>query len=114
MHSEGLTEGLKTGLGAYYALFTAAAFVGPPDHVAEIFHAPDLHASIYFACFILTDPPTSPTKYRDQIVCGLIVAATSFAIFETLGAVYYLLAGVLAGNVYETLRRFAARRTRDT
>ena len=26
------------------------------------------------AFFIVTDPPTSPVKYADQIVCGLLVA----------------------------------------
>ena len=54
-------------LGSYYLLFTITAFVSDPGHVAEIFRAPDLHAVLYFAFFILTDPPTSPTKYRDQI-----------------------------------------------
>ena len=30
--------------------------------VAEIFRAPDLHAVLFFAFFILTDPPTSPIE----------------------------------------------------
>jgi hypothetical protein len=53
----------------------------------------------------LTDPPTSPAKYRDQVICGAIVAAASFALFEAAGVVYYLLAGVLAGNLWEAWRR---------
>ena len=60
---------------------------------------------LFFAFFILTDPPTSPTKYRDQIICGVLVAVVSYAVFEWIGAVYYLLAGVLAGNVWEAWRR---------
>jgi Na+-translocating ferredoxin:NAD+ oxidoreductase RnfD subunit len=99
-------------LGVYYLCFAVSAFVGRPQHVAEIFRAPDLQASLYFAFFILTDPPTSPVRHRDQVVCGIIVAAVSYAVFEGLGAAYYLLAGALAGNAYEAARRWHARRQR--
>lgn len=92
-------------LGAYYTLFTLAAFVGDPRTVAEIFRAPDLHAVLYFAFFMLTDPPTAPIKTRDQVVCGVLVAVVSFVLFETIGVVYYLLAGLLVGNVWEAWRR---------
>jgi Na+-translocating ferredoxin:NAD+ oxidoreductase RnfD subunit len=93
-------------LGSYFLLFTLASFVGDPGKVAEIFRAPDLHASLFFAFFILSDPPTSPVKYSDQLLCGAIVAVASFAVFEVLGAAYYLLAGVLVGNVWEAWRRW--------
>jgi Na+-translocating ferredoxin:NAD+ oxidoreductase RnfD subunit len=99
-----------TFLGAYWLLFTVIAVVGNPAHVAEIFRPPDLQMALFFACFILTDPPTSPVRYRGQIVCGLIVAVVSVAVFQWLGAVYYLLAGVLAGNVWEAWQRVRARR----
>jgi len=36
---------------------------------------------------------------------AVIVAVASYAIFEWMGAVYYLLAGVLIGNVWEAWRR---------
>ena len=94
-----------TFLGAYFLLFTVTAYVGNPLTVAEIFRTPDAEAAMYFAFIILTDPPTSPAKYPDQIVCGLIVAVVSFAFFEWAGVVYFLLAGVLAGNVWEAWRR---------
>ena len=93
-------------LGAYFLLFTLAAFLGNPGKVAEIFRAPDLHAVLFFAFFILTDPPTSPVKYPDQLVCGAIVAIISFAIFEWLGVAYYLLAGALVGNIWEAWHRW--------
>lgn len=96
-----------TFLGVYFLLFTATAFAGNPGHVAEIFRAPDAQAALFFAFFILTDPPTSPVRYRDQIVCGALVAAVSYAVFMWIGAVYFLLAGVLAGNVWEAWRRAA-------
>lgn len=92
-------------LGVYYALFTVAAYVGDASKVAEIFRAPDLHAVLYFAFFMLTDPPTVPIKYRDQIVFGVMVAVVSVALFETVGVVYYLLAGLMVGNAWEAWRR---------
>jgi Na+-translocating ferredoxin:NAD+ oxidoreductase RnfD subunit len=92
-------------LGVYYALFTAAAYLGDASKVAEIFRAPDLHAVLYFAFFMLTDPPTVPIKYRDQVIFGILVAVVSVALFETVGVVYYLLAGLMVGNVWEAWRR---------
>jgi Na+-translocating ferredoxin:NAD+ oxidoreductase RnfD subunit len=92
-------------LGAYFCLFTATAYLGDPRKVAEIFRSPDMDAVLYFALIILTDPPTSPAKYRGQWIYGLIVATVGYAAFETFGAAYFLLAGVLAGNVWEAWQR---------
>ena len=96
-------------LGAYYALFTATAFLASPVAVAEVFRTPDVQAAIFFALFILTDPPTSPVKYADQLIFALIVALVSYVVFEWIGAAYYLLAGVLVGNVWEAWRRVSRR-----
>jgi Na+-translocating ferredoxin:NAD+ oxidoreductase RnfD subunit len=90
-------------LGVYFSLFTITAFAADPAGVAEIFRAPDAHAVLFFAFFILTDPPTSPVKYPDQVFCGALVAIVSYAVFELAGAVTYLLIAVLAGNVWEGL-----------
>ena len=92
-------------LGSYWLLFTVAAFLGDPARVAELYRAPDLHAALYFAFFMATDPPTSPPRHRDQLVYGALVAIVSFAVFEANGAVYFLLAGLLAANVWEGWRR---------
>jgi enediyne biosynthesis protein E5 len=92
-------------IGAYLCLFTATAFLGDPRHVAEIFRSPDMDALIYFTLVILTDPPTSPAKYRGQWVFGIIVAVASYVVFMAIGVAYFLLAGVLAGNVWEAWRR---------
>ncbi len=97
-------------LGVYFGLFTLMAFFGDARYVVEIFRAPDLHAVLYFAFFMLTDPPTAPIKYKDQIFCGVLVAVVSYALFETAGVVYYLLAGVMVGNVWEAWRRLRFKR----
>jgi Na+-translocating ferredoxin:NAD+ oxidoreductase RnfD subunit len=99
-------------LGSYYLLFTMTAFMSSPAGVAEVFRTPDLQAVLFFAFLILTDPPTSPVKYPDQVMCGVIVAAVSYAVFEWIGAAYYLLAGVLVGNVWEAWRRVRRAPTR--
>lgn len=96
-------------LAAYFLLFTATTFFVDPARIAEIFRTPDVQAALFFAVFILTDPPTSPVQYRDQIICGVIVAIVSYAVFVSIGAVYFLLAGVLVGNVWEAWRRVARR-----
>lgn len=101
-------------LGTYFLLFTITAFTGNPRWVSEIYRSPDIEAVLFFAFIILTDPPTSPTKYRDQFICGVIVAVASYAVFELIGAVYYLLAGVLVGNVWEAWRRTRARTKRSS
>jgi Na+-translocating ferredoxin:NAD+ oxidoreductase RnfD subunit len=92
-------------LGAYFLVFTMAAYLGDPRKVAEIFRSPDIEAALFFALIILTDPPTSPARYRDQWICGIIVAGASYAVFALFGAVYFLLAGLLAGNVWAAWRR---------
>ncbi len=102
---------------SYLALFTAAAFLGNPAQVAEIYRQPDINTALFFAFFMLDDPPTSPVRYGDQVIFGVLVAAASFAIFQVIGAVYFLPAGLLIGNAWEAWRRAevpAARAARST
>lgn len=92
-------------LAVYFAAFAVTAFVADPAPLAEIFEPPDVQAACFFACFFLTDPPTSPARRWDQIACGVLVALVSYALFVGVGAAYYLLGGVLAGNVFVAVRR---------
>jgi enediyne biosynthesis protein E5 len=96
----------------YLAIFTASTFLFDPSQVAEIFRSPDINMLLFFAFFMLDDPPTSPVRYPDQIRFGLIVAVTSFCIFIAAGAVWFLLAGLLIGNAWEAWRRVSARAAR--
>lgn len=92
-------------LGTYYLLFAAAAFAGDPARVFEVYRTPDLQAGLFFAFFMVTDPPTSPPRPRDQLVYGVICGVASFAFFETTGAAYFLLAGLLVANLWDGWRR---------
>jgi Na+-translocating ferredoxin:NAD+ oxidoreductase RnfD subunit len=96
-------------LGCFLSLFTIATFLGRAGQAGEIFRAPDINAALFFAFFMLTDPPTSPARYRDQVIYGVIVAVASAAIFLTIGALYYLPAGLLIGNGWEAWRRTRTR-----
>ena len=98
-----------TFLGVYYLLATLAAFIGDPKTVAELYRAPDLHAALYFAFFMVTDPPTSPPNARDQITFGVITAAAAFGIFDVVHSAYFLLAGLLVANAWEGWRRVRLR-----
>ena len=100
-------------LGAYFALFTVASFLGKPVNVAEVFRTPDLQATLFFAFFMVDDPPTCPIRYEDQIPFGLIVAVASFVIFIVVGAVYFLPAGLLVANAWESGRRQFGRTLRQ-
>ena len=99
-------------LGVYYLFATTAAFVGSPARFADLYRAPDLHAALYFAFFMVTDPPTSPPRHRDQIIFGAITAAAAFAAFDLIGAAYFLLAGLLVANAWEGWRRRREHRSR--
>jgi Na+-translocating ferredoxin:NAD+ oxidoreductase RnfD subunit len=100
---------LLSFLGGYFLLFTVTAFLGNPARVAEIYRTPDLQAVLFFGFFMVTDPPTSPPRQRDQIVFGVITAVASYAAFELIGAAYYLLAGLLVANAWEARRRTRSR-----
>jgi Na+-translocating ferredoxin:NAD+ oxidoreductase RnfD subunit len=99
-------------LGAYFLLFTVATFAGSDAAVAEVFRRPDMNAALFFALFMLDDPPTCPVRYRDQVLFALIVAVGSFLCFMLMGAVYFLLAGLLVGNLWEAARRTITSRSR--
>lgn len=92
-------------LGAFYALFTLASFLGDSTSVSSVFRAPDLQAALFFALFMLDDPPTCPVKYRDQVVFGAIVAIAAFVGYEYFGWLYYMLAGLLVGNAWWAAQR---------
>ena len=99
-------------LGAYFVLFTITSFIADPRTVAAMYRAPDLHAALFFAFFMVTDPPTSPPKHREQWIYGAIVAVVAFLIYETTRGVYFLLGGLLVANVWEAVRRVRLRAAR--
>lgn len=92
-------------LGSFYLLATGTSFFSNGPEVASVFRSPDLHAALFFSFFMLDDPPTSPVKYRDQVVFGLLVGVIAFGALEMFGWLYYLLAGLLVGNAWWAAQR---------
>ena len=98
-----------TFLAVYFGFFTVAS-VANPQGVAEMFREPFLQAALFLAFFMLTDPPTSPNRYLDQVWFGLL-AALSAGVAQLLGAgQVYLLVGLVVPNAVLALVRYARRR----
>src|ERR687885_1560637 len=65
-------------LGASFALLTVLGR-SDPTTAAELLRTPFLQATLFLALFMLTDPPTAPSRYTDQLGIGLLVATASVA-----------------------------------
>jgi len=93
-------------LGTYVGLLTVATMAGNPLSFADGFREPMTGAALYFAFFMLSDPPTTPARASDQAWFASVVAGVSVACLAlNWGGVYYLLVGLLAGNALEAARR---------
>jgi Na+-translocating ferredoxin:NAD+ oxidoreductase RnfD subunit len=86
-------------LGVYFISFLALSIWKMGDF-SEVFRVPFINSAIFLAFFMVTDPPTSPSRYSEQIWFGVIAAIISVAIDVTIGGLSYLLVGLLAANVW--------------
>jgi enediyne biosynthesis protein E5 len=88
----------------YFGAFTVLSLIEPAA-VAEMFRAPFVQSAIFLALFMLTDPPTSPGRYSEQLWVGALAAVTA-CVAQLVGAgQVYLLIGVLVGNAALAVRR---------
>lgn len=98
-------------LGVFYLLFSLASFFDSSPLVVEAFRVPYINTALFFAAFMLSDPPTSPARYREQLLYGAGVALLSFAVQVAFHPQYFMLAGLLAGNLgYACWRTRSVRR----
>jgi Na+-translocating ferredoxin:NAD+ oxidoreductase RnfD subunit len=96
-------------LATYFGFFTVVS-LGNPTGVAEMFREPFLQAALFLAFFMLTDPPTSPNRYGDQVWFGAVAALAAGAA-QLLGAgQVYLLVGVLVSNAALAVVRYGRRK----
>ena len=100
-------------LGGYFLLFTISSWIGDPAHYVEVYRQPDLHAALYFGFFMVTDPPTSPPRAKEQLIFGAITAVVCYAFFQLIGLVYFLSAGLMIANAWEAWRRVRAHSERE-
>jgi len=86
-----------TFAGLYFGIFSLIAII-QPSLVAEMFRAPFVQSAAFLGVFMLTDPPTSPGRYVEQIWFGALAALTA-CVAQLMGAGQaYLLIGVLVPN----------------
>lgn len=96
-------------LGASFALSTVLDWIDPVT-ASELFRTPFVQATLFMALFMLTDPPTAPARYSEQLAFGLLVAVVSVAAEELGAGQVNLLLGLLAGNVGLAARRWLNQR----
>jgi Na+-translocating ferredoxin:NAD+ oxidoreductase RnfD subunit len=102
-------------LGAYFGLFSVTAFfsMGGGLRLAEVYRVPFLNAALFFAFFMLTDPPTSAGRYDEQLRFGAIAGACAFALFLAVHDLSFLLLALLAANLWLARRRLQRERSLD-
>ncbi|WP_442603196.1 RnfABCDGE type electron transport complex subunit D [Paenibacillus sp. KN14-4R] len=90
-------------LGTYLFLLLIMGLLNGGD-ASDALRPPFIQAALFFAFMMLTDPPTSPAKYKDQIAFGVLTALVGAAIYALFGGLMYLFIGLLVGNCYHYLK----------
>ncbi|UPM56346.1 RnfABCDGE type electron transport complex subunit D [Gottfriedia acidiceleris] len=90
-------------LGTYFMLLILTQFFHIGD-ASDAFRSPFINASLFFAFFMLTDPPTSPAKDKQQVIFGFICALVGVTIYSLFGGLTYLFTGLMAGNLFNLLK----------
>ncbi len=88
-------------LGTYFGLLLVMAIFHlglPSDTPGDALRVPFVNSALFLAFFMLTDPPTSPAPYRQQVYFGFLSAFVSIVIFAFQGGLTYLLVGLLLAN----------------
>ncbi|WP_026573742.1 RnfABCDGE type electron transport complex subunit D [Bacillus sp. UNC438CL73TsuS30] len=86
-------------LGTFFVLLLILGLTSKGD-AADALRPPFINATLFFAFFMLTDPPTSPAKYKQQIFFGILAAVSGVIIYGLFGGLTYLFIGLFAGNFY--------------
>lgn len=90
-------------LGVYMILFLFGGLLHLPT-AGDAFRNPFIHSALFLAFFMVTDPPTSPAKYGDQVIFGVLAAVISVADYLVLNGLSYLLVGLLVANGWNAWR----------
>lgn len=98
-------------LAAYGLIYLILGFIGLTD-ASSAFMTPYLNAVLFLAFFMLTDPPTSPAKNRDQIIFGILCAVVSCVDFYLFNSLSYLLTGLLCANAWKAYRTYQTNQKR--
>jgi Na+-translocating ferredoxin:NAD+ oxidoreductase RnfD subunit len=98
-------------LGTYFVILFGMGLINT-GNASDAFRPPFINATLFFAFFMLTDPPTSPAKNKQQVLFGILSAVTGVLIYGLFGGLTYLFIGLFFGNLYSYLqKRFTSKQT---
>lgn len=93
-----------TFLGTSFVLLALMGHFHIGDAV-DALRPPFINATIFFGFFMLTDPPTSPAKDKDQVIFGFLTAVAGTIIYAVFGGLIYLFIGLCFGNLFTYLKK---------
>jgi hypothetical protein len=70
-----------------------------------LFGGPAIHAALFCAGFLLTEPLTSPAKHRAQLIGGALAGIVALGVVLLCGTLLALPAAIIVGNLWELARR---------
>jgi Na+-translocating ferredoxin:NAD+ oxidoreductase RnfD subunit len=91
-------------LGTFFVLLFLMGLLNV-GNAADAFRPPFINATLFFSFFMLTDPPTSPAKYKNQALFGILSAVPGVLVYGMFGGLTYLFIGLFIGNVYSYLNK---------
>jgi Na+-translocating ferredoxin:NAD+ oxidoreductase RnfD subunit len=91
-------------LGTFFVLLLLMGLLNI-GNAAEAFRPPFINATLFFSFFMLTDPPTSPAKYKNQVLFGILSAVSGVLVYGIFGGLTYLFIGLFIGNIYSYLQK---------
>ncbi|MGE7875068.1 RnfABCDGE type electron transport complex subunit D [Bacillus paramycoides] len=97
-------------LGIYFLMVLVMGIKGV-ENVGDLLRVPYINSTLFLAFFMLTDPPTSLGKYREQIIFGAITAIASIASYMIFGGLIFPLVGILIANGWKALKIYRKTKT---
>ncbi len=75
------------------------------QNIPDAFRPPFINATLFFGFFMLTDPPTTPGRDKDQLIFSLVVSIIGTLIYGFFGGLMYLFIGLFIGNLMHVVKR---------
>jgi enediyne biosynthesis protein E5 len=99
-----------TFLGVYLVIMLGLGLAHVGD-TTDALRNPFINSTLFLAFFMVTDPPTSPAKYGEQVIFGFIAAIVSVIVYLIFGGLTFLLVGLLVANAWNALRLMEAEKS---